>query len=273
MKNNGKFNVVVADKVSPSGLQALTDDARFEVVFTAGGELGTLEHALARADALIVRSATKVTSELLASAPELRAIGRAGVGVDNIDLDAATARGVPVLNAPAGNTVSAAELTFALILATARRVPSADRSVRAGEWQRSRFAGIELRGKTLGLIGAGRIGSEVAKRARGFGMRVFVHDPYLSEERATRLGVSRVSLDEILERADVVSLHVPLTEVHRRHDRRRGAGANEAHRLRRQRLAGGRARRTGPGARWRKDRSRARPWTCSPASHFPRTRR
>jgi D-3-phosphoglycerate dehydrogenase len=211
MNDDGRFTVVVADKVSPSGLQALTDDARFEVVFTVGEERGALEYALAEADALIVRSATKVTSELLAGAPGLRAIGRAGVGVDNIDLEAATARGVPVLNAPEGNTVSAAELTFALVLAAARHVPAADRSVRAGEWERARFAGIELRGKTLGLIGAGRIGGEVAKRARGFGMRVIVHDPYLSEERATRLGVSQVSMSEILERADVVSLHVPLT--------------------------------------------------------------
>jgi D-3-phosphoglycerate dehydrogenase len=212
MNDNGRFKVVVADKVSPSGLQALTDDARFEVVFTAGGESGALVQALAAADALIVRSATKVTSELLAGAPVLRAIGRAGVGVDNIDLAAATARGVPVLNAPEGNTVSAAELTFALVLATARHVPAADRSVRAGEWRRSRFAGSELRGKTLGLVGAGRIGGEVVKRARGFGMRVVVHDPYLSEERATRLGVSQATLGEVLERADVVSLHVPLTK-------------------------------------------------------------
>jgi D-3-phosphoglycerate dehydrogenase len=202
---------VIADKVSPSGLRVLESDARFKLVLAAGWEPEQLADALQDADAIIVRSATKVTDDLMAQAPGLRVVGRAGVGVDNIDLEAATARGVPVLNAPEGNTVSAAELTFALILATARRVPSADRSVRAGEWARSRFAGTELRGKTLGLVGAGRIGGEVAKRTRGFGMNVIVHDPFLTDERATRLGVERGELEEVLTSADVLSLHVPLT--------------------------------------------------------------
>jgi D-3-phosphoglycerate dehydrogenase len=205
------FKVVVADKVSTSGLQTLTEDGRFEVAFTAGWEEGELAEALADADAIIVRSSTHVTEELLARAPGLRVIGRAGVGVDNIDLEAATARGIPVLNAPAGNTISAAELTFALILAAVRRVGAADQSVREGNWKRSQFAGTELRGKTLGLVGAGRIGGEVAKRAKGFGMEVIVFDPFLTDERATRLGVERGDLDQVLREADVVSLHVPLT--------------------------------------------------------------
>lgn len=207
-----KHVVVVADNVSQSGLQALVDDPRFELVRAAGWDDGRLREALAKADAIIVRSSTDVTAELMDQAPNLKVVGRAGVGVDNIDLKAATARGVPVLNAPEGNTVSAAELTFALILAAARRVCAADRSVRQGEWVRSRFAGIELRGKTLGLVGAGRIGGEVAKRARGFGMHVIVHDPFLTEERATRLGVERGELPAVLATADILSLHVPLTE-------------------------------------------------------------
>lgn len=207
-----KYTIVVADSVSPSGLRTLRDDPRFELVLAAGWDEDRLRAAMREAHAVIVRSATSVTGELLDHAPDLRVVGRAGVGVDNIDLKAATARGVPVLNAPAGNTVSAAELTFALILATARSVCAADRSVRAGEWVRSRFAGTELRGKTLGLLGAGRIGGEVAKRAAGFGMPVIVYDPFLTEERATRLGVERGDLDDVLANADVVSLHVPLTE-------------------------------------------------------------
>ena len=208
--NGGKFTVVVADGVSESGLRPLLDDGRFRVVAVEGK--GAVAAALDGADGLIVRSATKVTRELLASARGLSVVGRAGVGVDNIDLIAATERGVAVLNAPAGNTVSAAELTMALILTAARKVADADRSVRAGEWKRASFSGIELRGRTLGLIGAGRIGGEVARRARAFGMQVMAHDPYLTDERAADLGVERVDLEEALERADVLSLHVPLTD-------------------------------------------------------------
>jgi D-3-phosphoglycerate dehydrogenase len=150
---------------------------------------------------------------MLAKAKALRVVGRAGVGVDNIDLDAATERGVAVLNAPAGNTVSAAELTMALILCMVRGVAAADASVRAGEWARARFNGVELRGRTLGLVGAGRIGGEVAKRSRAFGMRVVAHDPYLTEERAAELQVERATIDVVLTTADVVSLHVPLTDA------------------------------------------------------------
>lgn len=205
------FTVVVTDAVSASGLRPLTEDGRFRIEQAAGWDADRLQAALAEADALIIRSATTVDRALLDAAPRLRVVGRAGVGVDNIDLAAATERGIPVLNAPAGNTVSAAELTLALILSLARRVAEADASVRGGRWERSRFAGIELRGKTLGLVGAGRIGGEVARRAQAFGMETVAHDPYLTEERAEEIGVERVELQELLERSDVVTLHVPLT--------------------------------------------------------------
>ena len=208
--NGAEFTVVVADGVSESGLRPLLDDARFEVVSVA--DKTALEAALRTADGLIVRSATKVTRELLAKAPLMRVIGRAGVGVDNIDQEAATEKGAAVLNAPAGNTVSAAELTMALILSVVRKVAAADRSVRGGKWKRGEFGGVELRGRTLGLVGAGRIGGEVARRARAFGMRVVAHDPYLTEERAKDLEIERVELDELLRSSDVVSLHVPLTD-------------------------------------------------------------
>jgi len=206
-----KYTVVVADKVSPSGLKPLADHPQFEVVMAAGWDRKDLLEALSRAEGLIVRSATTVTAEMIDAAPNLMVIGRAGVGVDNIDLAAATERGVPVLNAPAGNTVSAAELAFALIMTSARKIAAADRSVRAGEWNRSQFGGTELRGKTLGLVGAGRIGAEVAIRAQAFGMDVLAYDPYLTEERAEELGVVHSDLDTIFTRADFITLHVPLT--------------------------------------------------------------
>lgn len=211
--NEERWTIVVADRVSPSGLAPLVDHERFTVAMGADWDRERLRSELAGAHGLVVRSGTRVDDELLGSAPVLRVVGRAGVGVDNIDLDAATERGVAVLNAPSGNTVSAAELTFALILAAVRRIAAADRSVRAGEWARSRFAGAELRGKVLGLVGAGRIGTAVARRAQAFGMEVRAYDPWLSEERAGDLGVTRVpSVKELLGGSDVVSLHVPLTD-------------------------------------------------------------
>jgi D-3-phosphoglycerate dehydrogenase len=175
--NGERLKIVVSDGVSASGLASLIEDSKFDVQDVTNASEEELNAALATAHALIVRSKTKVGPEILDKAPELRVIGRAGVGVDNIDLLASTERGIPVLNAPAGNTVSAAELTMALIMAAARKVPAADRSVRAGEWARSRFKGQELRGKTLGLVGAGRIGGEVVRRAQAFGMTVVAYDP------------------------------------------------------------------------------------------------
>ncbi len=197
------MKIVVADKISERGL-ALLGEPGWEVVVPAAG---SLEAALAGADALIVRSATRVTDALLERAPRLRVVGRAGVGVDNIDLDAATRRGVLVMNTPGGNAVSVAEHTLALLLALARSVPQLNAAIHAGRWEKAGAAGIELRGKTLGLLGLGRVGSEVARRARALEMRVLAHDPYISENVAEEAGVELVPLAALLERSDFISLH------------------------------------------------------------------
>jgi D-3-phosphoglycerate dehydrogenase len=210
--SNASFRVLVTDKVSESGLAPLRADDRFDIVRVDDASDPAFDEALASAHGLVVRSATKVDGALLEAAPQLAVVGRAGVGVDNIDLEAATGRGVAVINAPAGNTVSAAELTLALMLAMVRRVSAADASMRAGSWARASFKGAELRGRTLGLVGAGRIGGAVATRCRAFGMDVLAYDPYLTEERARDLRVERATLDEVIEGADVLSLHVPLTD-------------------------------------------------------------
>lgn len=209
------FKVLVADSIALDGLQPLADDARFELVVRPGLSGDDLMNAIADADAVLVRSATKITRASLARADRLKAIGRAGVGVDTIDVVAATERGIPVLTAPAGNSISAAELTMALLLAIARKVPAADRSMKAGEWDRKSFNGFELYGKTLGLVGAGRIGGQVAKRARAFGMDVIVFDPWLDRERARELDVQLCELEDVISRSDVLSVHVPLTDATR----------------------------------------------------------
>jgi D-3-phosphoglycerate dehydrogenase len=206
------FTVLVTDRVSDEGLAPLLEDDRFDVEIIPESDSEEFESGLSSTSALIVRSATRVDEAMIARAPDLRVIGRAGVGVDNIDLGAATTRGVAVFNAPGANTNAAAELTMALMLSLVRRVPEADRSVRAGKWERASFKGVELKGRTLGLVGAGRIGGEVALRCQVFGMDVLVYDPYLSEERANNLGVRLVDLEDVIENADVISCHVPLTE-------------------------------------------------------------
>lgn len=203
--------LVLADPLSAEGMEVLENAPGLELDDRSGAGPDALKEALPGAAALIVRSRTTVDAELLDAADALEVIGRAGVGVDNIDVDAATRRGIAVVNAPGGNTLSTAELTWGLILAAARRIPEADASVRAGRWDRKRLRGAQLHGRTLGVVGAGRIGSAVIRRARAFGLRVLVHDPYLTDERAADLGLDRVSLDRLLERADVVTLHVPLT--------------------------------------------------------------
>ena len=207
-----RLRILVADAIAADGLTPLRSDSRFELIEKPGLSGSALADAIEGMDAVLVRSATKITRESLAKAGRLKVIGRAGVGVDTIDVDAATERGIAVLTAPAGNTISAAELTFALILSLARRVPAADRSMRAGQWDRKSFNGTELQGKTLGLLGAGRIGSEVARRARAFGMRVLAYDPFLTEERARSIGLELAPLDEIVREADIISVHVPLSE-------------------------------------------------------------
>ena len=210
---NEMFKVLIADAINAEGLEPLQRDGRFQLIDTPGLKGEELARAIESVDAVVVRSGTRITRDSLKYAQRLKVIGRAGVGVDNIDVPAATELGVAVLNAPSGNTISAAELTFALLLALVRRVPAADRSMRAGEWDRKSFNGTELYGKTLGLVGAGRIGSEVARRARAFGMRVLAFDPYLTAERAGALEMEQGSLEEVLQRADVLTFHVPLTEA------------------------------------------------------------
>ena len=206
------YRILVTDKVALSGLGPLVDDESFEVVSIDDSASEEFRVALGTADALIVRSATLVTRDMLALAPRLKAVGRAGVGVDNVDIPAATERGVAVFNAPGGNTIAAAELTIGLLIAIARRITAAEASLRRGEWDRAAFKGVELRGKTIGLIGAGRIGSEVAFRCHAFGMRVHACDPYLSLARAEELAVDMVDLETVIEHADFISIHVPLTD-------------------------------------------------------------
>ncbi|MBI4503727.1 MAG: phosphoglycerate dehydrogenase [Gemmatimonadetes bacterium] len=206
-----KYVVAVADPVNERGLDILRASAECEVVYAAGNP-ARLAQVLPRAHALLVRSETKVTDAMMAQAPALRVIGRAGMGVDNIDVEAATRRGIAVMNTPGGNTVSAAEQAIALLLALVRRIPWASESMRRGEWDRKKFGGSELRGKILGLVGLGRIGSHVATVARALGMDVLAHDPFLSEARAAELGVTLLPLDDLLARADAISLHVPATE-------------------------------------------------------------
>ena len=162
-------------------------------------------------DGLVVRSASKVTKEVIEAATNLKVIGRAGVGVYNIDIEAATAKGIIVLNAPEGNTIAATEHTVAMMLSMARNIPQAHSSVQNGEWKRNQFVGVEMRGKTLGVIGLGRIGSGVAKRAIAFDMKVIGYDPYVNEERAKTMGIEVVSLEEIYANADFISVHMPLT--------------------------------------------------------------
>jgi len=199
------MKIVVADKISERGL-ALLRETGWSV---AAGDAGAA--SLGDADGLIVRSATRVTAELLERAPALRVIGRAGVGVDNVDVDAATRRGVLVMNTPGGNAVSVAEHTLALLLSLARSVPQCNAAIHAGRWEKSSAVGTEVRGKTLGLIGLGRVGSEVARRARGLEMTVVAHDPYGSADVARELEVELLPLDELLARADCVSLHTALS--------------------------------------------------------------
>jgi D-3-phosphoglycerate dehydrogenase len=205
------WRVVVADRVADSGLKLLSA-SEIEVVTVAGKPKEELDRALAGAHALIVRSETRVTADLLARAPHLRVVARAGTGVDTIDVHAATRRGIAVMNAPGANTVSAGEHAMGLLLALVRRIPDAAAAMRSGGWDRKRFEGTELRGKTMGVVGLGRIGAHVAQLARAFGMSVVAHDPYLLPERAAELGVPLLSLEELLRTADVVTLHVALTD-------------------------------------------------------------
>ena len=205
------MKIVVADDLPPSALELLRAEADWIVDARPGRQPSALAADLADADALLVRSATKVDARLLEAAPNLRIVARAGTGVDNVDVDAASARGILVVNAPGANSISVAEHTCALMLALARLIPAADRSMKNGKWDKKRFVGTELRGKTLGVAGLGRIGQEVALRARAFGMRVVAHDPFISKDIASGVGAELMTLDAMCATSDYVTLHVPST--------------------------------------------------------------
>jgi D-3-phosphoglycerate dehydrogenase len=205
------MRVLVAEAIAPEGIDALR--ARHEVEVRTGLSADELRAAIGEFDALIVRSQVDVDAALIAAGSRLQVIGRAGVGVDNVDLDAATRAGITVVNAPTGNTIAAAEHTLALLLALARRVPAADASVRRGEWARGPLQGVQLRGRTLGIIGLGKIGMAVAERARALGMTLLGSDPYVTAEQAALRGVELVELGRLLERSDAVTVHVPLSRA------------------------------------------------------------
>jgi D-3-phosphoglycerate dehydrogenase / 2-oxoglutarate reductase len=208
------MKVLVCDPISPKGTALLQQRPELEVI--------VLPKRLSEAEllpvvkdvvAMVVRSETKVTAKVIEAAPELRVVGRAGVGIDNVDVEAATQRGVVVMNTPAGNTITTAELAFAMVLNLARKVPQAHASMTAGKWDRKQFQGTELFGKALGVLGLGRIGGEISKRALAFGMRVLAYDPYLSEARAKSLGIElKLDLDEVYREADFITVHMPVTE-------------------------------------------------------------
>jgi len=206
------MKILVSDLLSEEGLKILKEVKEFQVDVKTDLKPEVLKEIIKNYDALIVRSATKVTKEIIDAAGSLKVIGRAGVGLDNVDLEAATQKGIIVMNTPAGNTISTAEHTVSMILALSRNIPQANASTKTGEWKRSKFMGVELYNKTLGIVGFGRIGSEVAKRVLSFGMRVIAYDPFLSKEVAENLGVEVVELKELFTRSDYITVHTPLTE-------------------------------------------------------------
>lgn len=207
------YRVLVCDPLADEGLAILRE--RCDVDLLTDLSEDRIVEIIGNYDALVVRSGTNVTSRIIEAGRRLKIIGRAGTGVDNIDVDAATKRGIPVVNAPEGNTLAATEHTMAMMLALARNIPQANASLRRGEWKRSRFMGIELNEKTLGIIGLGRIGREVAKRANAMSMRCLAYDPFISSERAREIGVELLPLDDVFRQSDVITVHTPLTsETH-----------------------------------------------------------
>jgi D-3-phosphoglycerate dehydrogenase len=203
--------VLVCDPIAEDGVKAL-EEFGAQVDVRLGMSPEELISAIGEYDAVVVRSETKIRAEAIAAAKRLQIIGRAGIGVDNIDVDAATERGILVVNAPTGNIISAVEHTIALMLALARNIPQANASLRGGKWDRKRFMGVELRGKTLGVIGLGQVGSEVARRARGLEMQVVGYDPFVPEERARVLGVKMIPLEDLLRQSDFITVHTTLSE-------------------------------------------------------------
>ncbi len=201
--------VLVSDNIAEEGIAVLRHEAHVDVKLKM--KLDELLAVIPDYDALVVRSETKVTAAIIEAGKRLQVIGRAGIGVDNIDLDAATRRGIVVVNAPAGNAIATAEHTIALLLALARHIPQACSRLKSGEWRRESFMGTEVRNKTLGIVGLGRVGSEVARMAKGLELKLLVYDPYISADKARQLGVELVSLEELLKRSDFITVHVPLT--------------------------------------------------------------
>src|SRR5665213_2779315 len=207
------MNVLVCDPISPKGIALLQQRPEFKVTVlkqkTPEAELLALVKDV---HAMVVRSETKITKTVIDAAPQLRAVGRAGVGVDNVDVDAATQRGIVVMNTPGGNTISTAELTFSMLMAVARKIPQAHASMKEGKWNRKDYQGAELYNKTLGILGMGRIGGEVAKRAAVFGMKVLAYDPYLSRARAESLHVDlKENVDDVYRASDFITVHMPMT--------------------------------------------------------------
>ncbi len=207
-----KPKVLVADSISPKGVELLESGGQLLVQVKTGLKEADLVAIAADFSAIVVRSQTKITAKVIDAAKQLKVVGRAGVGVDNVDVDAATRRGVIVMNTPGGNTISTAEHAFSLLVSIARNIPQADASVKAGKWDRKSFEGVELHGKTIGIFGMGRIGTEVARRVMAFGMRAIAYDPYLSPSRARSLQVELFEdLDQVLAQSDFVTMHMPLT--------------------------------------------------------------
>jgi D-3-phosphoglycerate dehydrogenase / 2-oxoglutarate reductase len=206
------MKVLVADKVSDECLEVLRQSKEIEIDLKPGLDEDALAAAVADAEALVIRSGAKVTAKVISAASKLKVIGRAGVGVDNVDLEAATERGIVVMNTPDGNTVAAAEHTFGLLLALSRNIPVAHNSLKEGKWERSKFVGTELDGKTIGIVGLGRIGMNVARYAQAFRMKVIAFDPFIAQERAEEADIVLVSQEELFTRADFITLHTPVTE-------------------------------------------------------------
>ena len=207
------MNVLICDPISPKGIEYFKQQPGLRVtVLEKRLSEAELVPIVGEVEAMVVRSETKVTRKIMEAAPKLSVVGRAGVGVDNVDVDAATQRGIIVMNTPSGNTISTAELTFSMLMALARKIPQANASMKAGEWNRKAFQGTELYNKTLGILGMGRIGSEVAKRALAFGMKVLAYDPYLNLARAKAMQVELVELDEIYARSDFITVHMPMSD-------------------------------------------------------------
>lgn len=209
------FHILIPDNLDKAGLTILSNTPDVTIQSAAKMSRDEVMAAIPNADALIIRSATKVDGAMLDAAPKLKMVGRAGVGVDNVDLPAATERGVIVMNAPDGNTIATAELALGLMISVARFIPAAHSSLAGGQWDRKNFTGTELRGKTLGVIGFGRVGRAIAKRAQAFDMRVIAYDPYVAADAAKALGVDLVALDDLYGHADFITLHAMLTDENR----------------------------------------------------------